>query len=130
MPDSDGIKTNTVSDREIADFVNNEHPVLGEDFKLVRQAVLKMCFFELLNELMAVDVVSGKPVLCRHEAQCGGQMSLAHAGRAEEDHVFSVFQEAHGGQFIDLALINRGLEREIEVVQGLLDREAVCSAED
>ena len=44
--------------REIADFVDNQHPVPGEDFKLVRQTVLKMCFFELLNELVAVDVVS------------------------------------------------------------------------
>ena len=52
--------------------------------------------------------------------------SLLHNlfGDFEEDHVFSVFQEAHGGQFIDLALINRGLEGEIEVVQGLLNGEA------
>ena len=60
-------------------------------------------------------------VLSRHKAQCGNQMSLAHAGRAEEDHIFSVFQEAHGGQFIDLTLVDGGLEGEIEVVQSLLD---------
>ena len=54
--------------REIADLINNQHPVLGEDFELVRQAVLKMSFLELLNELVAVDVVGGKPVLCRHKA--------------------------------------------------------------
>ena len=54
--------------RKIADFVDNQHPVLGEDFKPVRQTVLKMGFLELLNELVAVDVVSGKPVLCRHKA--------------------------------------------------------------
>ena len=54
--------------REVTDFVNNQHPVSGEDFKPVRQAVLKMGFFELLNELVAVDVVGGKPMLCRHKA--------------------------------------------------------------
>ena len=43
--------------RKIADFVDNEHLVLGQHLELVRQAVLKMGFFELLNELMAVDVV-------------------------------------------------------------------------
>ena len=40
----------------------------GQPLELVRQTVLKMCFFELLNELMAVDIVSGKSVLCRHKA--------------------------------------------------------------
>ena len=51
-------------------------------------------------------------------------MGLAHAGRAEEDHILPVFQEAHGGQFVDLALVDGGLEGEIEVVQGFLDGEA------
>ena len=37
-------------------------------------------------------------------------MSFAYARRAEEDHIFSIFQETHGGQFVDLALINGGLE--------------------
>ena len=46
--------------RKIADFVDNEHPVLGQHFELIRQAVLKMGLFELLNELVAVDIVSGK----------------------------------------------------------------------
>ena len=45
---------------EIADFVDNQHPVLGQHFELVRQAVFIMRFFELLNELVAIDVVSGK----------------------------------------------------------------------
>ena len=110
--------------REITDFVDNEHPVLGQHLELVQQAVLKKSFFEQLNELVTVDVVSGEPMLRRHKAQGGGQMGFAHAGRAEEDHVFSVFQKAHSGQLIDLALINRGLEGEIEVVQGFLNREA------
>ena len=66
---------------------------------------------EQLNELVAVNAVSGKPVLCRHKTQGGGKVGLAHAGRSEEDHVFSVFQKAHGGQFIDLALINRPVRK-------------------
>ena len=110
--------------REIPDLINNQHPVPGEDFKPVRQAVLKMGFFGLLNELVVVDVVSGKAVLCRHKAQGGGKVGFAHARRAEEDHVFSIFQEAHGGQFVDRAFINRRLEGEIEVVQGFLNGEA------
>ena len=57
-------------------------------------------FFKLLNELVAVDVIGGKPVLRGHKAQGGGKVGLTHARRAEEDHVFSVFQKTHGGQFV------------------------------
>ena len=38
-------------------------------------------------------------------------------------YILPVFQEAHGGQFSDLVLIDGGLEREIKVIQGLLDEE-------
>ena len=100
---------------EIANLVNDEHPVLGQDFELVGQAVLEMGLFELLNELVAIHVVGGEAVLGRHKAQHGGQMGLAHTWRTEEYHVLPVFQEAHGGQLIDLPLVNGGLEREIEV---------------
>ena len=100
---------------EIANLVNDEQPVLGQDFELVGQAVLEMGLFELLDELVAIHVVGGEAMLGRHKAQHGGQMSLAHTWRTEEYHVLPVFQEAHGGQLIDLPLVNGGLEREIEV---------------
>ena len=73
---------------------------------------------------MAVDVVGGEPVLSSHQAQGGGQMSLAHTWRSEEYYILPVFQEAHGSQLIDLALVDGGLEREIEVVQGFLNGKA------
>ena len=47
-------------------------------------------------------------------------MDFTHTGRAEEGHVFPVSPKLHGGQLVNLALINRGLEREI--IQGLFDR--------
>ena len=62
-------------------------------------------------------------MLCRHKAQGRGQMDLAHAGRAEKHHVLPVFREAHGGQLVDLALVDGGLEEEIEIAQSLLDVE-------
>ena len=109
---------------EVADLVDDEHPVLGQNLELIRQTVLKVGLLELFNELMAVDVVGRETVLCCHQAQGGGQMGLAHAWRAEENHILPVLQEAHGGQFVDLALVDGGLEREVEIVQGLLDGEA------
>ena len=58
--------------RKIADFVNDEHPVLGQNL-------------ELFNKLMAVDVVGGETVLCCHQTQGGGQMGLAHAERTSSE---------------------------------------------
>ena len=55
--------------RKIADFIDDEHPVLGQYFELVRQTVLEVGFLELLNELVAVDVVSRKTMLSRHKAR-------------------------------------------------------------
>ena len=60
--------------REIADFVDDQHPVFGQHFEFVWQTVLKMGFFEQLNELVAVDIVSGKAVLRRHEAKGRGRL--------------------------------------------------------
>ena len=109
---------------EVADLVDDKHPVLGQNLELIRQTVLKVGLLELFNELVAVDVVGRESVPRRHQAQSGGQMGLAHTRRPEEYHVFPILQEAHGGQLVDLALVYGGLEGEIEVVQGLLDGEA------
>ncbi len=109
--------------RKVSNLINDEHPVLGQDLELVREPVLKVGLFQLRNERMAVDVVSRKTMLRGHKAEGGGQMGLAHAGRPEEDYILPVFQKAHGGQLVDLTLVNGGLEGEIKVVQGLLDGE-------
>ena len=70
--------------REIADLVNDEH---GKNFELIQQTVLKVGLLELFNELVAIDVVGGETVLCRHQAQGGGQMGLAHAGRTSSEEI-------------------------------------------
>ena len=49
-----------------------------------------MSFFELLNELVAVDVVGGEPVLSSHQTKGRGQVGFPHTGRSEKDHIFSV----------------------------------------
>ena len=77
---------------KIADLVNDEHPVLGQDLELVRQAVLKMSLFQLFNELVAVDIVGRKAMPCGHKTQGGSQMGFAYPGRAKEDHVLPVFR--------------------------------------
>ena len=107
--------------REIAHFVDDEHPVLGQNLELIRQTVLKVGHLELFNELVAVDVVGGETVLCCHQAQGGGQMGPAHTGRTAKDYILPVLQETHGGKLVGLALVDGGLEGKVKVVQSLLD---------
>ena len=83
-----------------------------------------MGLFQLLNKLVAVDVVGRVAMLCRYKAQGGGQMSLAHTCWSEEYHVLPIHQDAHGKQNGDLAFVDGWLEGEIEIVQSLLDGEA------
>ena len=51
-------------------------------------------------------------------------MGFSYTGRAEKDDIFAVFQEAHGSEFINLALVDGGLKRKVKVIQGLLDGES------
>jgi len=107
--------------RKITDFINDEYPVLGQDLEFIGQTILKVSFLQLLNQLVAVDIVGGEAVPCGYTAEGGGQVGLAHAGRAQEYHILAVFQETHSSQLVDLTLVNGGLEGKIEVVQGLLE---------
>ena len=53
-----------------------------------------------------------------------GQEALADAGRAHEEHVAGFADEAAGGQVEDLLLLDRRVERPVEVVEGLQFAEA------
>ena len=95
--------------------------------QLNEETVFEVSLLELLYQLVAVDIVSREPMLCCHKAQGRGEMGFAYARRAKEYHIFSIFQEAHGGQLVDLALVNGGLEREIEIIRGLKIQMKLCS---
>jgi hypothetical protein len=43
---------------------------------------------------------------------------LAHARRPEEEDVGRLADEGEGGELLDLALVDRGLKAEVELVQG------------
>ena len=51
-------------------------------------------------------------------------MGLADPGRPQDDHIVGQLDEAGGGQFLDLAAIEGGLEVEIVLLQGLEPGEA------
>jgi hypothetical protein len=75
---------------QITNLVNNEQLLFTQGTELVRQPVLEMRFFELLNQCMTVDVVGGKPVLRSRHTQGAAQMRFAYSGWSEEDYVLSI----------------------------------------
>lgn len=63
---------------------------------------------------MTIDVVGEKMMMSNRQTESESQVGLVHAGRAKESHFFPIFQETHGYQLTDLALLNGRLERFIE----------------
>ena len=57
----------------------------------------------------------------RPERQCDGQVCLAHTGRSEQQDVGGFGDEGEAGQLLDLALVDGGLEGEVELLQGALE---------
>jgi len=59
------------------------------------------------------------PVLDGSAAQRDGQVGLADAGRAEQDDVLAVGDEATRRELLNEPLVERRLEREVEIVERL-----------
>jgi len=49
-----------------------------------------------------------------------GDVAFADAGRADEQDVFGAFEEASGGEVVDLPAVDGGVEAEVEGVEGAL----------
>ena len=109
--------------RQISDFINNKKFVLNERFKFVRESVFVVGFFELFNKCMAVNVVSGTPVISSFQPQSSGNAGLARTGRAKNDDVFTVFKESHSGKFVSLPFVDAWLEGKIKIFQPLFHEE-------
>ena len=52
------------------------------------------------------------------QPQGDGQMGLTHSRRAQQHQIGRLADEGQAGQFPDLALVDGGLEAEIELLQG------------
>jgi hypothetical protein len=74
-----------------------------------------------LGERGAVDAPAGPD---RGDAQRGGEVALARAGRAEEVHDLGPGDEVELGERQDAAPLERGLEGEVEALERLRRREA------
>ena len=56
------------------------------------------------------------------QRQGDGQMGLAHAGRSQQEDVGGLGDEGQVGQFLDQPLVDGGLEGEVELLKGTLER--------
>ncbi len=103
---------------QITDLINDQNFVFGEDLQPIRQMILKMGRFELLDQGVTIDVVSGIPMSRSLNAQSCCQMGLTNTGRPEKYHVFCVLDKPHGGKLFNLSLVYGGLKGKIEGIQG------------
>ena len=78
---------------------------------------------ELVEELGDGDEVDVVTLGHGLHAERYRQVGLADAGWAKEDDVLAVGEEAQGGEFLDLFAVDRRLKAEVEVGQGLVERE-------
>src|SRR5262245_40587656 len=83
----------------------------------IRELSFGFCFGEGCEQRGRAREEYGVARLDDGAAQRDGEVRLAHTRRAEEQHVVGLSEKAAGGQLTDEALIDRGLEFEIEVVQ-------------
>lgn len=98
-----------------ADLVDDEEPVSAEILEPLLEAVLHPRPLELEHQVRAGDEVRRHPLLRRRDPDRRGQVGLPDAGRADEDDVLGLLEEAEVGQVLHLPLANRRLEREVEV---------------
>lgn len=77
---------------------------------------------QVAHQVVGGGEVRGVSRLDRLDRQSDAQVRLAHAWWTEEDHVAAIVEEAQRLHLAYLALVDTGLESEVELVQRLDDR--------
>lgn len=111
-----------LADRQVADLVDDQERGIGEDLEAASQLAGRLGFFERGDEVGQRTVVDSAPALGCRDGEADRQMRLADARRAEEDDIFLTLQEPELVERVDLFALDRGLEREVEVLEGLDSR--------
>ena len=90
--------------------------ILGQHLVLAAE---RFVLQEVANHVEDRAVVDQEARLDRLVAHGLDQERLADARGPEPEHVLGFADEAAGGQVVDLLLVDRRIEREVELVQGL-----------
>ena len=76
---------------------------------------------EVLHQLIGRDEVGTVVPLVGLPGQSHRQVGLTHAGRSQHQDIGRLGDKGQVGQFLDLPLVDGGLEGEVELFQGALE---------
>lgn len=106
-------------DRDVADLVDDEELGLAVELQSLLDPVLGIGLGKGGDQRHGLGKVCPVALGDRLDAQGHGQVGLPDARRAQEDDVLAVRDEPALGQFLDPLLVDRGLEGEVEALEGL-----------
>ena len=121
-----------LSEGEVADLVDHEDGGLDEVVKSLLEASGLAGAGEVVDQLGGVDEECVEAVLDGAIGDRDGEVRLSAAWLAVEDHVAPVGDEVRGEERAEHLQAQRGLEGEVEVVDGLEEWQScgACTARD
>lgn len=107
----------------VADLIDDEYagPQVGAE--LVEQASGRLGGFEVADHVVEAGEVDRVACPAGRDGQGDGDVRLADTGRPEQSDVGLLLDEGQGGQVLDLARVELGLEGEVVVLQRLVVRQ-------
>jgi hypothetical protein len=107
---------------EVTDLVDDQHVRLDPRRRRVTQAACARGFTELVDERAGGHEARGKAVLDGAVADRDGEVRLAAPRRPRQDDVAAFRDELWAEVGSELLALERGLEEEVEVLDGLDER--------
>lgn len=109
-------------DRDIPDLIENEQVRLGQELEFLVEPVVSQRLAKTGEQPHGRGEQHAAVLLTGVHPQRHGQMRLAHARRAEQQHVFAVLPVAASREFPDHFGVDRRLKRKLKTLQRLLER--------
>ena len=122
IPPGDELKKKVSSvpvDRDITDLVYYQQLRLAIELQPLLDPVLRVGLGQGSDERHGLGEVGPVAFGDGLDAQGHGQVSLAYAWRAQEDDVLTIGDEPALRELLDPLLVDRGLEGEVEALEGL-----------
>ena len=103
-----------------AELVHHQHLGSELDPQPAVQVVLRPGLAQVLHQFVRPDEIGAVALLDGLFGQGHRQVSLPHSGRSQEQDVGGLADEGQGFQFLNLPLVDGGLEGEVKLLQGAL----------
>jgi hypothetical protein len=108
-----------LAERQVAQFVDDDEIVAQQVLGQATAAAGGLFLLELVDQIDQVEEAAPGAGADDRGSDANGEMSLSSAGAADEDSVALGVEESAGGEFAQLALVDRGLgeDERIEVFE-------------